>query len=367
LKSLFNVLSKLLVTAHSFSPSTFADFQMNFAYVLRSFCAIVSRLLGRLFTLTPDPILTIEYRLVWFTLFSSTGLLINNLLLQQGNHHSIGILSYLLFAFQLAIPHYLASQVNAQAMPRMDAEQRLFGLDAIEAIQSHWRDEHHDIPPVWVCSCGKQFSSGINFTKHARRDLRSCDKGHYRQDSDGFRGPYSNNTLLITDVTEPENIPLPEEVVNYSCACGREFDDTAEYKKHRARNAAACRATPPLVPLDGRCNHFLSTTHITPENRLVAYLGDVGHKRFIVEHFCALGNSVQTYFDNKHQAWFIVNHHPELVPPNNQPGFPPSIHTLGTIFEYNYELSPVFRRSYSDWIPGKLVDAPHLQSFLGLP
>jgi hypothetical protein len=92
----------------------------------------------------------------------------------------------------------------------------------------------------------------------------------------------------------------------------------------------------------------------------------MSHKRCILEKYRRFGTATQSFFDNKHQAWYLVTKRSDLVPPDGSPGQPPSIHTLGTIFEFNFETSLEFRFGYLDWLPNELEEAPKIEVFKGL-
>jgi molybdopterin-guanine dinucleotide biosynthesis protein A len=93
--------------------------------------------------------------------------------------------------------------------------------------------------------------------------------------------------------------------------------------------------------------------------KVTAYLGDISHKKHVVEHFQQIGELVNSYFSNSHQAWYVQTYHPELVP-DSRAGQRPSIHTIGTIFEHNFQTDTQFRFEYLRWLPVELERAPEL-------
>jgi len=84
-------------------------------------------------------------------------------------------------------------------------------------------------------------------------------------------------------------------------------------------------------------------SHIT---QFTAILGDLSHKTDLYLEFKTFGPVVEFYFTNRHQANWLRKHHPELVPPPEQPGQEPSEHTLGTAFEFYYYSDLAFRLQY---------------------
>lgn len=81
---------------------------------------------------------------------------------------------------------------------------------------------------------------------------------------------------------------------------------------------------------------------------LKAHLGDSRHRYDVVDHFQDIAKALP-YFSNESQAEYLRVRYPALVPPP-QNGHPPNNHTLGTIFEYNYEQYIEFRARYLVWI-----------------
>lgn len=88
-----------------------------------------------------------------------------------------------------------------------------------------------------------------------------------------------------------------------------------------------------------------------PSYRFAAYLGDLEHKKDVALHFGVVNPETQVYLSNAHQAEWLRVQFPHLVPPPAQPDQIPSDHTLGTIFEYQYQCNPSFRVAYLDWLP----------------
>lgn len=86
------------------------------------------------------------------------------------------------------------------------------------------------------------------------------------------------------------------------------------------------------------------------EHQLTAILGDLSHKRVVLIHFGTFGPAVQYYFTSAHQAEYLREHYPELVPPPQQPGQPTSDKKLGDIFEWHFEVSPTFQHNYGVYL-----------------
>jgi hypothetical protein len=88
----------------------------------------------------------------------------------------------------------------------------------------------------------------------------------------------------------------------------------------------------------------------TEEVKFTAILGDLQHKTDLYVEFKTYGPVVEKYFLNSSQADYLRNQRPDLVPPNDPSGHPPSVHQLGTVFEFNYYTSLPFRFSYLCWV-----------------
>lgn len=87
-----------------------------------------------------------------------------------------------------------------------------------------------------------------------------------------------------------------------------------------------------------------------PEDRrlfqLTALLGDLRHKTEVYRLYQEFGPDIERFLTNEHQADYLRRYCPELVPTPDQPGQTPSVHLLGTIFEYHFEVSASFRLFY---------------------
>ncbi|UVF62080.1 MAG: hypothetical protein [Alternaria alternata deltaflexivirus 1] len=81
---------------------------------------------------------------------------------------------------------------------------------------------------------------------------------------------------------------------------------------------------------------------------LKANLGDSRHRHELVDFFQNI-HAAEPFLTNSHQATYIRTRYPALVPPP-QNGVPANNHTLGTIFEYNYECYIEFRARYITFI-----------------
>lgn len=125
-------------------------------------------------------------------------------------------------------------------------------------------------------------------------------------------------------------------------------------------------STAPPAGHHSRSNNPLSRACITPTGKVTAFLGDLSQKKHVVEHFQQIGELVNSYFSNSHQAWYLQTYHPELVP---DPSFGqrPSIHTQGTIFEHNFVTDTQFRFEYLRWLPQQLERAPELPPRVASP
>jgi len=84
--------------------------------------------------------------------------------------------------------------------------------------------------------------------------------------------------------------------------------------------------------------------------QIKAFLGDLRHKRDVVLLLDDIPSSLP-YFTNSHQANYIRDKHPGLLPPP-QNGHAPSNHAIATVFEYTYADHVDFRASYITWLVG---------------
>lgn len=152
-----------------------------------------------------------------------------------------------------------------------------------------------------------------------------------------------------------ENIPAGAFYIK--CSCADKFIDFEAYDSHRAHGKAACKSSPVLKQRPNASNNPYSKSQITSDKQLGAFFGDLDHKREIVNKYQRVGNEVQSFYDNRHQAWYVKKFFPDLVikVPNS---LPPSDKTVGTIFEYNFHTNISFRFAYLRWLPPVLAYAP---------
>jgi hypothetical protein len=81
-----------------------------------------------------------------------------------------------------------------------------------------------------------------------------------------------------------------------------------------------------------------------------AILGDLQHKLDVYFICGDFGRIPEQFFSNEHQADYLRTHRPDLVPPSVVPDQPPSVHTLGTVFEFHYYSDLRFRFDYKQFI-----------------
>lgn len=79
-----------------------------------------------------------------------------------------------------------------------------------------------------------------------------------------------------------------------------------------------------------------------------AILGDLQHKTDVYILIGDFGPVAEQFFSNSHQADYIRQQRPDLLPEN--PSQPPSDHQIGTIFEFYYFVDPYFRSVYLAYI-----------------
>jgi hypothetical protein len=85
--------------------------------------------------------------------------------------------------------------------------------------------------------------------------------------------------------------------------------------------------------------------------QLHALCGDL-QQRLDTHRFLAdFGTGIDRLFSRTFQAWYLRKYHPELVPPPQQPGVPPSEKTLSTVFEFYYYRSILFSSEYTQLLP----------------
>lgn len=82
--------------------------------------------------------------------------------------------------------------------------------------------------------------------------------------------------------------------------------------------------------------------------QIQAFLGDLRHKRDVVTFLDDIPSALP-YFTNNHQANYLRDKYPELLPPP-QNGQAPSVHAVATVFEYTYENRVEFRAAYITWL-----------------
>jgi len=107
--------------------------------------------------------------------------------------------------------------------------------------------------------------------------------------------------------------------------------------------------------------HLMAKRVISDEGKITAWFGDKLHQKHVVEHFQGINSTVQTYFDGKHQAWWIKRFRPDIIDEfrGEEPGeVPPSVRTLSTVFEIAYQSLVGFRFQYDRWLPKVLLAAP---------
>lgn len=91
-------------------------------------------------------------------------------------------------------------------------------------------------------------------------------------------------------------------------------------------------------------------------NRFESVLGDLEHKKDVIVHFARWDTDfLNDYISNTAQANWLKDNRIDLVPPADPAGNLPSDHQLGTIFEYNYFISVVFRHHYLLTLPRHYV------------
>jgi len=86
------------------------------------------------------------------------------------------------------------------------------------------------------------------------------------------------------------------------------------------------------------------------EYKFIAILGDLKHKSDIYLLAGNFGPDIEAYFTAVFQAQYLKNHKPELVPPPDAAGHPPSDHTVSTVFEYHYYTDPYFASVHLEYI-----------------
>lgn len=95
------------------------------------------------------------------------------------------------------------------------------------------------------------------------------------------------------------------------------------------------------------CNSWVSDREV----QLHALCGDNQQKLDTYRFLADFGPGIDRLFSRKFQSWYLLKYHPELVPPPQQPGQPPSEHTLSTVFEFYYYRSVTFSSEYMRLLP----------------
>lgn len=87
------------------------------------------------------------------------------------------------------------------------------------------------------------------------------------------------------------------------------------------------------------------------ELQLRAAAGDLLHKQDV---YCAYHSvsdlEALNKLTNSAQAAWLKSRYPDLVPPKNPNGTPPSDHSVATVFEAEYTLLSDLRRHYLRWL-----------------
>lgn len=171
-------------------------------------------------------------------------------------------------------------------------------------------------------------------------------------ESDGIQDARVEGVLLSKVQSD-----VPAGAFYIKCSCSEKFIDFDAYDFHRSKGRSDCRASPVLKQRPNASNNPFSKSNISSEKQLGAFFGDLDHKREIANKYQKMGNEVQSFFDNRHQAWYVKKFFPECIVrvPNSQP---PSDKTVGTIFEYLFHTSVTFRFAYLRWLPNALDFAP---------
>lgn len=161
----------------------------------------------------------------------------------------------------------------------------------------------------------------------------------------------------VEDASFSQVTKIPAGAFYIRCSCKEKFLDFDTYDTHRAKARAGCRSSPVLAQRPKASNNPFSRINITSEKQLGAFFGDLEHKREVTSKYQKVGNEVQSFFENRHQAWYVRKFFPELIVqvPNSQQ---PSDKTVGTIFEYFFHTSIGFRFAYLRWLPNSLTVAP---------
>jgi hypothetical protein len=97
--------------------------------------------------------------------------------------------------------------------------------------------------------------------------------------------------------------------------------------------------------------------------KFTAILGDLQHKQDVYLTCLNYGPKTEHYFTNEHQATWLREKYPGLVPEPAQPGQTPSEHSVATVFEYNYYTNLKFKLCYLHWLRKEnyKVTIEHLQ------
>jgi hypothetical protein len=87
------------------------------------------------------------------------------------------------------------------------------------------------------------------------------------------------------------------------------------------------------------------------ELQISAYLGDLDHKRDLVKLLNTVSSArFLSLVTARSHAAYLRRFRPDLVPPSNPNGTPPSDHTVSTAFEHNYHIDNSFVFAYLDHV-----------------
>jgi len=171
-------------------------------------------------------------------------------------------------------------------------------------------------------------------------------------ESDGY-----DDAFVESVISAKAKGDIPPGSFYIKCSCSEKFVGFDSYDFHRSKGRSDCRSSPVLKQRPNASNNPFSKSNISSEKQLGAFFGDLDHKREIINKYQKLGNETQSFFDNRHQAWYVKKFFPEYIvrAPNSQA---PSDKTVGTIFEYLFHTLVTFRFAYLRWLPNKLDFAP---------
>lgn len=84
--------------------------------------------------------------------------------------------------------------------------------------------------------------------------------------------------------------------------------------------------------------------------QIKAFLGDLRRKRDVITLLDDIPSALP-YFTSSHQANYLRDQYPGLLPPP-QNGRAPSVHAIATVFRFTYEDHVDFRAAYITWLVG---------------